>query len=285
MPMIRAHNARRLAGRCKSVNIWKKALMLISCVVMAACTSTISNGGKAPTEIIVIGTTHTETAEYSSTVLEQILSRIEPDVILYEVDSSFFDSEGRLMAQYREGQEGKAVWKHHVTTEVPIEPYEMEGRNQYYKKTNYFAHEAAFFGKLLTLYKDGQLTPKATAQVTAVLASFELRDTCSNAKPEYINSPVCDAIVRKKHYYMYDVLLNVAEENEALHEFTGFLKEAARFWKTRNDAMAANIIAKAKNRRGQRLVVITGFEHRPELLERLHAHENDIGYSISHFNQ
>lgn len=252
--------------------------------MVMSCASSNNIVKQSPTEIIVIGTTHVETADYSSIVLEKILGEIGPSVILYEVDSSFFDSDGRLKAQYRDGKEGKAVWQYHINTGVPIEPYEMEGRNQYYKKTNYFAKEAAFSKKLSTLIKQGQLTPKSAAQVTAVLASFELRDICSTTKPEYINSPVCDAIVRKKHYYMYEVLLNVAEENEGLHEFVDFLTEAAEFWKIRNDAMAANIIARTKNRPGQRIAVITGFEHRPELLDRLHAQANDFGYSIREFH-
>jgi hypothetical protein len=264
--------------------MWKKAIVWMACLMVASCASSNNVVRQSPTEIIVIGTTHEETADYSSDVLEQMLVQIKPSVILYEVDSSFFDSDGRLKAQYREGQEGKAVWQYHLNTGVPIEPYEMEGRNQYYEKTNYFAREAAFSEKLSALFEHGQLTPKSKAQVTAVLASFELRDVCSNAKPENINSAVCDAIVRKKHYYMYEVLRSVAEENEGLHEFTDFLRDAAAFWKIRNDAMAANIIAHAKNRPGQRIVVITGFEHRPEILERLHSQANDFGYSIREFH-
>jgi len=276
---------RRLVAFCMSVGMWKKAMVWVVCLMVASCASSNNVVKQSPTEIIVIGTTHAETADFSSGVLEKILGQIEPSVILYEVDSSFFDSEGRLKAQYREGQEGKAVWQYHLNTGVPIEPYEMEGRNQYYEKTDYFAREAAFSEKLSALFEHGRLTPKSKAQVTAVLASFELRDVCSNAKPENINSPVCDAIVRKKHYYMYEVLRSVAEENEGLHEFTDFLRDAAEFWKIRNDAMAANIIAHAKNRLGQRIVVITGFEHRPEILDRLHSQANDVGYSIREFHR
>lgn len=276
-------NLRCFVAFCVSASMWKKAMVWMVCLMVASCASSNSVDRQSPTEIIVIGTTHAETADYSSLVLQQMLDRVRPSVILYEVDSSFFDSDGRLKAQYRDGQEGKAVWLYHLNTGVPIEPYEMEGRNQYYEKTNYFAREAAFSEKLSALFERGQLTPKSTAQLTAVLASFDLRDTCSNAKPEFINSPVCDAIVRKKHYYMYEVLRSVAEENEGLHEFTDFLTEAAAFWKIRNDAMAANIIAHAKNRLGQRIVVITGFEHRPELLDRLHSQANDLGYLIREF--
>ncbi len=80
---------------------------------------------------------------------------------------------------------------------------------------------------------------------------FELRDVCRKAKPQNINSPVCDAIVRKKHYYMHEVLRDVAEENEGLHEFIDFLTDAAASWKMRNDAMRANISAHAKNLRSR----------------------------------
>lgn len=51
-----------------------------------------------PAAIIVVGTTHQETADFSSTRLQQMLAEIKPDVILYEVDSTFFDAQGLLLA-------------------------------------------------------------------------------------------------------------------------------------------------------------------------------------------
>jgi hypothetical protein len=257
-----------------------KVMLFVAAVNLPAAVATSQ---QQPAAIIVIGTTHQETADFSSARLQQMLAEIKPDVILYEVDSSFFDAQGLLLAPYRQGQEGRAVWQHHLSTGTPIEPYEMEGRNQYYKKTNYFAREAAFSKQLSAVSEQGQLSPKATAQLAAVLAAFELRDTCGNSTPELINSPVCDAIVRKKHHYMYQVLLNVATETPALAGHTAFLQQAGDFWRTRNDAMAANIIARAKQRPGQRIVVITGFEHRPELLERLQAQAVEVGYNLGEF--
>lgn len=88
-------------------------------------------GQQQRTELIIIGNVHEAAPNYNADTLYTILEKIKPDIILHEIDSSFFTKKFKF--KYPSGNNEqrasrKYSGKHPATL---IRPFEFEGRNQY----------------------------------------------------------------------------------------------------------------------------------------------------------
>lgn len=258
-------------------------LILSLCLFMG---NTLDNKAlKSPvTEIAIIGTIHNPSEKYSIDILVDIFRKVNPQVILCELDSSFFTSSFELLEACRKSQEGQAVTKFQsICPKIIIRPYDIEGRNKFYEQHNYFKLEEEFNNKMDDLYTGNKLDEKSDL-VWQVIGDFtELEMIYIKDSPEVINSAVFDSLIKKRHFYMFNGQKKLVEINSELHPYKDYVNLDNDFWIKRNDAMVSNIIHFSKEFAGKKIVVICGCEHRYYLRGKLLEKQKDNNFVLREY--
>lgn len=128
----------------------KKILLLMFIgLLFYSCTS-------KKTELVLLGTVHQPIENFTPDSLYNILVKIQPDLILFEVDSSFFTEEFEFNTTW-ESNENIAVVKYMKNFEVDVRPYEFTGRNEYRIKIGSRPTDGKAIEMLDSLYKGNQL--------------------------------------------------------------------------------------------------------------------------------
>jgi hypothetical protein len=86
--------------------------------------------GKKQTELILVGTVHQPVENFTPDSLYNILVKIKPDLILFEVDSSFFTKEF-IFKKTWDSNENISTVKYMNTYDIDVRPYDFTGRNEY----------------------------------------------------------------------------------------------------------------------------------------------------------
>ncbi|HVG28232.1 MAG TPA: hypothetical protein VM864_00790 [Pyrinomonadaceae bacterium] len=247
------------------------------CGSLALC-SVLAPGNPLPqveksepqTEVVVISTVHNDTAYFKAETLVSILKKVNPDLLLLEFDSSFFDSSFSLLDKYQAvSLESRAATTLQGVSKVKVRPYDIEGRNKFYAEPDYFKREGELNRELHRLYGSNGLSAEAKLLFETLLSLSAIRDSCGAERPEVINSSACDTSLEKKQHYSFGGVNRIIELTPALKEFDAFGSLAADFWVRRNEEMTRNIVRYAKEFRGKKIVVLCGYEHRYYLRKKL----------------
>ena len=221
-------------------------------------------------EIVLVGTVHVPTPNFDEKTLAGILNRVKPDLVLLELDPSFFDGSFNLLEKYRDvSLEARAATAYAKAAGARLRPFDIEGRNRFYQEHDYFNREAKLNQEVGRLYAGGQLSAEARLLFETLLSLSAVRDACGAERPEVINSSACDVAVEKKHQYAFKGLGRIIELTPALKESAPFWALADDFWGRRNAEMVRNIVTHTKELRPKRVVVLSGYEHRSYLKRRL----------------
>lgn len=238
----------------------------------------------AKSEIVLVGTVHSPTPSFQEEALVRILNRVKPDLILLELDPSFFDSAFTLPEKYQSiSMESKAATVYAKTAAIKLRPFDIEGRNKFYQEHDYFNRELKLNQEVGRLYASGQLSPEAKLLFEGLLSLAAVRDACGAERPEVINSSACDMAVEKKQYYAFKGLGRIIELTAALKEMSSFWALADDFWLRRNGEMVRNILKYAKELRPKRAVVLSGYEHRYYLRKQLAEQATKEGFILREY--
>lgn len=244
----------------------------------------LSDDQPKKTQLIVIGTVHQPTSNFTKRQLTTVLEGLFPAVILFEVDSSFINSRShQLRPTNSTSLEGEAIRDLQARFPVPLRPYDIEGRNQIYRDQNYFNLQKAFDITVSRLYREHQLGPEARSLYEEILALDQKVSPCVHAKLEIINSANCDAAMQAKMEKSKRNVRKIIELTPSLAEFTEYAKFDEEFWTQRNDTMVRNILNEIKYFPGQRIVVVGGCAHRYYLRSLLKPLETRFGFTLRDF--
>jgi hypothetical protein len=219
--------------------------------------------------VVVIGTLHAATANFTSRDLVEALRQVMPAAILFEVDSSFFDRNGRLRRV--DTLEGHAVQEFLRTSRVVVRPYDIEGRNRIYEAFGYFKLQRDFTAVLHVLYRENRLCPEARSLYQEVLADYSSREVFGKGRMALINTPACDTVVERKNERWPRNMKRIIGLTPELARFAEYVEFHSEFWQLRNRTMVRNILRHAQSFPGRRIVVLCGFEHRYFLIRELKA--------------
>lgn len=239
--------------------------------------------GKPRPEITVVGTVHSPTAAFTQESLTAILRKIQPDLVLLELDPSFFDDAYVLQEKYRSvSMENEAALAYAKTAAVPVKmrPFDIEGRNRFYQEQDYFRRESRMNQEIARLHRAGELPLEARLLFEALTALAAVRDACGVSPPEVMNAAPCDAAIERKQDYAFKGMGRIVEVTPALQEFKSFAALADSFWARRNEAMVASILRRARETQAKRIVVLCGFEHRYYLRRRLAENPPGDGFLL-----
>jgi hypothetical protein len=115
----------------------------------------------ARTEIVVVGTVHEATAKYTAQDLLQILQKVRPDVVLYEYPADMMTPDFEFKSVAKGSLEQEAVLEYVKQSGAKIRPYDIDGRNVYYARTNFFARQKQCNEELDARVDAKKLTPDA----------------------------------------------------------------------------------------------------------------------------
>lgn len=253
--------------------------VLASCICALAASATAS----PRTEVIVIGTVHEASSFYTADTLADILKRLKPGVVLLEGDPAFFEPKKGLKPQYRRGLEGSAATLYQEASGVAPEPFDIEGRDAFYKEIDYFTNQAALLRKLSELHTAGALSPEAMVLYEAVGAFSQVGSHLLSERPEVVNSAASDAAMKQKQHYIFEGIARIIELTPALKDFAAYWDKDRDFWVRRNETMIKNILSRVKTRGEGRIVVLCGFEHRNYLRDGLAKHADAHGFHLGEY--
>lgn len=222
------------------------------------------------TTIVIVGTVHSATKYYDVQTLCRIVDRVKPDLVLVELDSSFFTPSMSLKPEFINiSLENKAVSISLETRPVPVRPYDIEGRNRIYQEHNYFNLQREFGSALNVAERDNLLDTKAAFLLDAITRFDDIGSGFGSERPEVINSAACDVAMESKQYYAGEGMVQIVVSAPSLSQFEDFCKFRRDFWIKRNDAMVDNILSWTKQLRGKTVLVLCGYEHRYYLRKSL----------------
>ncbi|MBA9076850.1 hypothetical protein [Rufibacter quisquiliarum] len=250
-------------------------------VVFALLAAVGSHAQRKQTEIVVIGNIHQAVPNYNADTLLQMMERIQPDLILHEVDSSFFTKDFRFKAPSKENEQNASVRYLQKHPRTLLRPFEFEGRNEYRRARGMVPADNLTIQLLNRLDSARALTPEQQGLLTAYHALTDSLKVLAAQSPRHFNNPATDALARRRQDLQHKGLTRITNARD---EFaTAFLTKPngeqisyregyqlwADFWDLRNQTMARNIVRMAEKFPGKRVVVLTGFLHRYYLLSEL----------------
>ena len=231
------------------------------------------------TEICIVGEVHEEREYMNADSIYDILLKIKPDVILIELDSSFFtrdflfdlDKNPDLLSS----NQNIGAEKYRLQHKVDLRPFDMSGRNEWYRKTNYFENQSKMLNDVLRLYDNNELSRKDMEDVELIQLVMNYNGmTFSSVKDLNVNMTVKFLSVREK--IIYPKMLSIVENTEKLFHWIDFAQLWRAHWDERNAIMADNIKKIASDYPNKRIVVFVGLEHKPGLLDLLEDSTNFV---------
>ena len=234
-------------------------LLLLASVVADAGISSATD----TSTIVVVGTVHAATKYYDQSVLGKIIEKVSPDIILVELDSSFFGSSMLLKPEFVSiSLENKAVAAYCRSHSVRVYPYDIEGRNAMYERYDYFRLQREMSAALDSVETMNLLGSKEVVLLEAVRRFDMIGSAFRSERPEVINSAACDAAMESKQYFGGEGITQIASAVPALARYVDFCKFRRDFWIQRNDVMVEKIEGWAKQFAGRTILVLCGYEHR-----------------------
>ncbi len=248
-----------------------------------------------PTEVVVLGTVHQPVENYNADSLYNILIRIQPDVILCELDSSFFTEAFNLREQENGGNEYQATIRYAKNFPVKLRPYEFEGRNGYRVEQGIRPTDGFVWTLLDSLYKHNQLTQDQRAimdqyyQLTDSLNSFALQGARA------FNNKITDEVARQRQQLQYQNLQTITNQRKEFSERTHTrpngqpityreaYQRAGAFWDLRNQTMARNILTVVRENPGAKIVVLNGYFHRYYLRSELEEKQQERNFVLKDY--
>jgi tetratricopeptide (TPR) repeat protein len=235
---------------------------------------------RRPTEVVIIGTlhgAHETNRNYNERTLRNILLALEPDAICVELYSTFFNPDGSYREEVMlDHPEGRAEVAAAEAMDIPLLPFDREGRNERYQETRYFkrlrsANEAIqrWIERMGTEEPDS-LPPKVVALAYHIGGSQSQFNASGTA--ELVNSEAFDGVIRAKRGLadLIEMLMRPYPECQEAAKDLDFIEEE---WRERNTIMADNITRIASRFPGGRIAVMTGAEHRHMLRDLLSERE------------
>ncbi len=233
------------------------------------------------TEVVILGGLHNfhqKNTNYSAQTLLQILVACKPDAILAEVPATRngkpLVKDGRFSEKMTDPDELWASQEAAQKLNIPIRPFDIDRRDDARRESRYWQRREEAEKEYAAFLKghEGEGLPELRA-----LEHFDedrnraLFEFAENGTPRIINSEALDSMLRGRKRLMvvadraFERLLKEHPEMKSLQDELHFVRHE---WQHRNEAMADNIVAWARQYRSKRIVVVVGVEHRHFLRDR-----------------
>ena len=249
---------------------------------------------KKQTELILLGTVHQPVENFTPDSLYNILVKIDPDLILFEVDSSFFTKEF-IFKKTWDSNENISTVKYMNTYDIDVRPYDFTGRNEYRIKIGSRPTDSKASKLLDSLYRNNALNIHEQKIYEEFLQISDSLNSFAYVGPKAFNNTITDSIAQIRQQYQYEKLLKIINNN-SIFSNTFFIKKdgdsisyaqgykrAGEFWHLRNQTMAKNILQFVNEYEGRRIVVLNGYYHRYYLSSLLKPKQKENDFIVTEF--
>lgn len=224
------------------------------------------------TTLCIIGTAHDSTEFINPSTLYAAIERARPGVILCELETGHFTTDFELnTADFPDiataSNENITVSRYALDHNVLLRPYDIDGRNEFYRTSAYFEKEREVFNTISAAYEAGSLSYRSHDEWRRFLAAIPALDVVGYIPLEEFNSPLYTSYSDAKNKIVYNTLISITGRD--FPHLTDHAVLLSGFWDKRNDVMADNILKWCDEFRGETILVLTGQQHKPELLARL----------------
>ena len=266
----------------------KKTLQLLfSVLLFYSCTN-------KKTELVLLGTVHQPIENFTPDSLYNILVKIDPYLILAEVDSSFFTEDFKFNRTW-DSNENIATIKYMENFDVDVRPYEFTGRNEYRIAIGARPTDSKATALLDSLYVNDLLESEHKAVYEEYLSVNDSLNSLVYAGAKAFNSSQTDELAETRQHYQYKELLNIMNQypvfsntyyikadGDSISYAEGYM-QASEFWDLRNQTMAKNILHFIDEYEGKRIVVLNGFFHRYYLNSLIKPKQEELGFIVKDF--
>jgi len=270
----------------------------ISLLSLTFCISLIAAGqiGSTKSELTILGTVHSPTLLVNADTIYSAIVKTKPDIILLELDSSFFTKSFQLKEMYDENEINATVKYLNKNKKCVLRPFDFEGRNAYRPKMG-IQNSDKILKRIGIMYYTNSLSAASRDIWKRFTDLTDTIDTISKKDLQTINSIATDNLVCERQFYQYKKLKEIIKsKKEFLNNFDFTSKgdsitleevfnRYAYFEELRNRTMVENILKIIKQNPKKRIMVLTGFYHRDFLLTELKFKEIAYNFIIREFNQ
>lgn len=252
-------------------------MRLLITILLLLCTLTV----EGQTSLYIVGTVHTRTNNFNSDSILNILTRIKPDLILLEIDSSFFGKDLEFKAKPRTN-ETMGVKKYISKYPTPVRPYDVKLR---YLAINATTLEEELLDRLG--FMEVELDTMQRQVLTDVRRTNKELVSFLNKRPLEINQRYTYELVAKNQMLMYQDLLEIVESRQELNDLRISLRQSSIIWDWRNKKMKENTLTflSLSDFKNKTIVLFTGFFHKYFLLEELLPEQERYGFLIKEYYQ
>jgi len=246
------------------------------------------------TELVLLGTVHQPIQNFTPDSLYNILVKIKPDLILFEVDSSFFTKEFKFKKKW-ESNENIATVKYMNNFNVDVRPYEFTGRNEYRIKIGSRPTDGKAIELLDSLYRNNELSSLDKKIYQKFLKISDSLNSFAYLGAKAFNNSKTDQIAKVRQHSQYNELLKIINElpifsntffvkndNDSISYKEGY-KRASEFWDLRNQTMSKNILHFVNQYKSSRIVVLNGYFHRYYLNSLILPRQDELDFIVKEF--
>lgn len=223
--------------------------------------------------LYLIGTIHNlhKSSSFTEEHFTSILQKVSPDLVLLEFPVDWFDQDGNPDSDLKSSLEdesnkdgirdGQLAWKYCQSYKIPCRPFDMIGRNAFFKKNRVFQRLATFNDEIF------RFSQKDSFYSLALQEAQRNYESCKNQSPAILNSVICDD-THNLLFKITDDLFNKANSQKELSdpEFYPFFQE---HWGHRNLVMTENICKLSSKYAAKKIVIVSGVDHHSTLLPLL----------------
>lgn len=246
------------------------------------------------TELVLLGTVHQSIQNFTPDSLYNILVKLNPDLILFEVDSSFFTKDFKFEKTW-ESNENIATVKYMNNFDVDIRPYDFTGRNEYRIKIGSRPTDGKALKLLDSLYKNNLLDSLNKKTYQEFIKINDSLNSFAYLGAKAFNNSKTDKIAQVRQKYQYKNLLKIIEsypifsktffmknDNDSISYTEGY-RRASKFWDLRNQTMSKNILHFVNEYKGSRIVVLNGYFHRYYLNSLIKPKQDEFNFIVKEF--
>ncbi|MDK7674937.1 hypothetical protein QP547_03825 [Weeksella virosa] len=235
----------------------------------------ISTISYAKNEIWLIGTFHEENHYMTPDSLTIIFNKIKPDLILIELEEKHFtkdfnfNTEKYPIEDFLTTNENIASYHYQQLNGTLIRSFDVNGRNEFYRKEKYHEKENKMFSEMLNIYKEDKFSESCRIDFEILLQTLKTYSELKFNSLQESNSDLATKFLSLKNKINFELMISIIKRTDELKEWLEFAELRKEFWDRRNKIMAENIAKYSNEFKGKQIIVLVGNDHKYALLDLL----------------
>jgi len=252
------------------------------CLCCQFCTNAIAQ--PTPNHVIIVGTKHNGSKQLTSKNLYQLISKIKPDIILLEYDSTTVADCNIQKVWGAKTAEFLGIWKNPIeykaarkykekVKEVCLASYDIYIPNRSKYVSYKYAMEESHSFSMTQLFNDNKFTSIDSIQFNDynLLNKSLIQRLDSNLI--IINRESLNDTAKKVFEIEKTFIKNITEKYIELKPYSNWFNADILFWEERNKKMCAQITRELNANSDKTILIITGLMHKYYLSNYLQQKE------------